>query len=190
MKTRRAPASAGLTLIEMLVVIVMTALTATLVMQGIGQGLALYRRVSADQGALYRELMCRDWLRQTLSAAVSNAPDSDDFSANAQQMRLQTFRPLLGSEGVATAIEWALLADGSLEYREGDQAVTIAAGPGFSAFAFQDDAAAWHGSWPPDDRHRIPERIRLIGADGHMDIAVATQRAPEVPLDATVFERD
>ena len=62
----------GLTLVEMLVVIVLTALTATLVMQGIGQGLGLFQRVSADQGQIYRELICRLWIQQTLSTAVAN----------------------------------------------------------------------------------------------------------------------
>lgn len=186
MTPHRRAATAAFTLIEMLVVIVITALTATLVMQGIGQGLGMYRRVSTDQGGLYRELMCRDWLRQTLGAAVATPGESEDFSANARQIRLLTFRPLLGSEGVATPVEWTLLNDGSLEYREGEQSMTLDAGVPILGFAFQDDAAAWHERWPPDDRRRLPERIRLLGDTEHMDVAVLTRRAadaqPDIPV--------
>ena len=67
---RTAP---GFSLVEMLVVIVITALTATLVMQGIGQGLGMFRRVTADQGQAYHELMSRGWIRQTLATAVAKA---------------------------------------------------------------------------------------------------------------------
>jgi len=201
MNRNSAQSPRGFTLVEMLVVIVITALTAMLVMQGIGQGLGVYQRVRADQGELYRELMCRDWLRQVLGAAVpgaggdrseggagdpgtERAPAGDPFSGDARHVFLVTLRPLLGSEGIPTPIELALGEDGALEYREGAQSVRISVGAPVVQFAFADDAGAWHERWPSDAQARLPARIRLGGHSESMDIAVLTRRSPETRVDA------
>ena len=88
MSLRGTRRTTGLTLVEMLVVIVLTALTATLVMQGIGQGLGLFQRVAADQGQIYRELVSRLWIQQTLSTAVANTGERDEFIGEASTLQL------------------------------------------------------------------------------------------------------
>ena len=169
----------GLTLLELLVVIVMTALIATLVMQGIGQGLGVFQRVSADQGQIYHELMGQQWLRQTLSAAVANPVDQETFKGKGDAVQLRSFRPLLGSEGIPTSIAWRIASDGALQYQEGDQTLAIPSRSAVQRIEYQDSKAEWHDHWPPDEKLLLPERVRFVHDDGFsVDIALLTQRTP------------
>ncbi len=174
---KRAPGlehARGLTLVELLVVIVIVATTATLVVQGIGQGLALFQRVGSGQQALYRELMQRDWIRQTLAAAAPPATGQSAFTGEARRILVTSFRPLLAAEGVPTLVEWSLLDDGALQYREHGQTVRLALAYPILRFAYQDTAGGWHGQWPPVDAAGPPRRVRLAAAEEDFDIGVLT----------------
>lgn len=188
---RRARRAGGLTLVEMLVVLVIVGLTASLVIEGIGQGLGLMRRVGADQGDLYRELMGFGWVSQLVSAAAPNAQAQDGFEGNAGRLRLHTFRPLLGPEGVESVVELELDREGKLLYREGDQSMTLPLAGPVRAFAYQDATDRWYPKWPQDDERWLPERVRIEFDDGNtLDIGVQTQRQPFVNNDDMLFERD
>jgi len=181
----------GLTLVELLVVIIITALIATLVMQGVGQGLGMLQRVNRDQGHAYRELMGREWLRQTLAAAVANTLDSDEFLGTAHGLSLRTFRPLLGPEGVSTAISWTVQGDGMLQYREEDQIIRLDPGREILRIEYQDAATTWHSRWPQDDKRHLPVRIRFVAAQEEIiEISLLTQRLPFQSGDEEVFDEE
>ncbi len=164
----------GLTLVELLVVIVIVATTATLVVQGIGQGLALFQRVGTGQQALYRELMQHDWIRQTLAAAAPPAAGQSAFTGGARRILFTSFRPLLAPEGIPTAVEWSLLEDGALEYREQGQTVRLTLTRPILRFGYEDMAGSWHEQWPPAEADGPPRRVRLAAADEDFDIGVLT----------------
>lgn len=183
----------GLTLVELLVTIVLVALTVSLVIGGIGQGSALLARVSADQGEVYQELMARAWLRQTLATAATPATGQRGFEGSPEQLHLRTFRPLLGSEGIATDIVWRAAPQGGLEYVEGDQSIQVTALPALARFEYQDASLAWHGEWPVEDEETgLPERVRVVFADGgdRLDVALITQRAPFAHSDESMYDRE
>jgi general secretion pathway protein J len=181
----------GLTLVELLVVIIITALIATLMMQGIGQGLGMLQRVNRDQGHAYRELMGREWLRQTLAAAVANTLDSDEFLGTAQGLSLRTFRPLLGPEGISTAISWTVQDDGLLQYQEQDQLIRLDPGSEILRIEYQDDAAEWHSRWPQDEKRQLPERVRFVTArDDPVEIGVLTRRLPFQHDDEAAYDEE
>ena len=116
----------GLGLLELIVALMLVTLASTLVMQGIGQGLGMLRRVANDQGVAYHELMARAWLRESIAAAAAQAatvnsdgaeqeegdaeparpaePPRPVFAGSAATLEMQSFRPLLGAEGVATPL--------------------------------------------------------------------------------------
>src|SRR5262245_46678960 len=121
----RRRAARGLTLVELLVTLVLVALTVSLVVGGIGQASALLGRVAQDQGEVYQELMAREWLRQTLSAAAAPLSGQTGFQGSPLELRLRSFRPLLGSEGVATEIAWSAAPRTGLVYAEGDQQLAV-----------------------------------------------------------------
>jgi prepilin-type N-terminal cleavage/methylation domain-containing protein len=181
----------GLTLIEMLVVIVITGLVASLVVQGIGQGLGLFRRVSADQGLIYRELVSLEWLRQTVATAVPNRAEADEFIGTPEQLQMLTFRPLLGPEGVQTPIEWAIDGEGGLLYREGEQTIAVDIGAPVVGMEFQDAQLAWHSRWPLDESRDLPERVRFTLADDEFFlVTLVTQKVSFFYADDLMFERD
>lgn len=172
----------GLTLVELLVAIVLVALASTLVMQGIGQGLGLVGRVTRDQGAAYHELMARGWLRDSVGATAALASAGDGFRGSATAVSLVSFRPLLGSEGVASPISWSAGAGGQLVYTEQDQSVPMTALPPLGYIEYQDAAGTWQPSWPPPvdagagegtDDGLLPRRLRFVFAeDDTLEVAL------------------
>ena len=182
----------GLTLVELLVTFVLVALTVSLVVGGIGQASALLAHVAADQGEVYQELMARAWLRQTVAAAAAPATGQRSFAGSAQEMHLRSFRPLLGSEGIATDIVWSAAPGTGLIYAEGDQQMQITALPALSQFEYQDADKIWHNDWPPEEKSGLPERVRLVFADGddRLDVRLITQTAPYFDSDEATFDRE
>ncbi len=163
--------SRGLGLLELLVALVLVTLASSLVMQGIGQGLGMLRRVATDQGTAYHELMARAWLRESIAAAASEAvaqaaddagdagqnvadsrpavPPRPVFAGTAGTIEMQSFRPLLGAEGVATAIRWSADPQQGLRYEEGDQQVLVDALPPVQRIEYQGPDGNWQPQWPP-----------------------------------------
>jgi len=165
----------GLGLLELIVALMLVTLASTLVMQGIGQGLGMLRRVANDQGVAYHELMARAWLRESVAAAAAQAAeaavaDPEDagqarkveseqatalaqpvFSGTASTIDMQSFRPLLGGEGVATSIRWSADPQRGLRYEEGGQQVWVDALPPVQRIEYQGPDGNWQPQWPPAD---------------------------------------
>jgi len=179
---------------------VLVTLASTLVMQGIGQGLGMLRRVAADQGTAYHELMARAWLRESVAAAAAQAatvtsdgseeegeveqarpaePPRPVFAGTAATLDMQSFRPLLGAEGVATPIRWSADPQQGLRYEEDDQQVLVDALPPVQRISYQDGDGNWQPQWPPADAPQpgaaqadalapasdLPVRVRFEFAD-------------------------
>ncbi len=202
----------GLGLLELLVALVLVTLAATLVMQGIGQGLGMLRRVAADQGAAYHELMARAWLRESIAATAAQAPESisdgadesedvvpEDrpqeqvrpvFYGTASAIEMQSFRPLLGAEGVATPIRWSADPRQGLRYEEGDQLVLVEALPPLQRIEYQSPDGNWQPQWPPTDAPQagtgapasaLPVRVRFeFPGDDRLDVVLLTRHTPRV----------
>lgn len=177
----RPHAQRGLTLVELLVTLVLVALATSLVIGGIGQASALLGRVTADQGSGYEELMARTWLRQSIEAVVPQAGDQRSLVGGPGELRIQSFRPLLGSEGVATELAWRIGAQGALEYQEGDQAMQVGALPPMLRFEYQGADLAWHEEWPLDEDSGLPERVGIVFA-GEEDRLLLAPYAPKAPV--------
>ena len=94
----------GLTLVEMLVVLVIVGLVSTLLVQGLGNALSLYSRVQSKQKQTFSEAMLHRWWRGTLSAAAPNRLKKQDFIGDAFSLKMQTFKPLLSDDGVITRV--------------------------------------------------------------------------------------
>lgn len=171
----------GLGLLELLVALVLITLASTLVMQGIGQGLGMLRRVATDQGVAYHELMARAWLRDSVAAAAAQAamvtsdgleddevteqdvrpatPPLPVFAGTNASLEMQSFRPLLGPEGVATPIRWSADPQQGLRYEEGDQQVLVDALPPLQRIEYQASDGSWQSQWPPAASPKADESV-------------------------------
>jgi len=174
-----AAAQRGLTLVELLVTLLLVGLAASLVTGGISQAGGLLARVTADQGLIYDELMARAWLRQSIEAAVPPLGDEQEFMGGPAQLRLRSFRPLLGSEGVPTTLAWQATAQGGLEYLEGEQQMRIDALPPLIRIEYQDAQLAWHDEWPVGEEQGLPVRVGFVfaGEDDRLDVTLRARRA-------------
>ena len=107
-------------------------------------------------------------------------------------MRFSSYRPLLGSEGVATRLGWSVAGD-ALEYAEDTQSFRVDAMPQIAGFEYQDAELAWHDAWPAGEEGGLPERVAVVFAGAgaeRLEIAVRTRRAPFMNADEAMYERE
>jgi hypothetical protein len=204
----------GLGLLELLVALLLVTLSASLVVQGIGQGLGMLRRVATDQGVAYHELMARAWLRESIGAAaasatqasvgeddvepvaekravdqaIDEAPAAPDFAGTSTEFTMQSFRPLLGSEGIATPITWRAEPERGMRYIEAEQQVEVTALPELQRIEYQGSDGSWYNSWPPPERNSeatetpsspLPLRVRLVfPGDDRLDVLLLARHSP------------
>ncbi len=211
----------GLGLLELLVALLLVTLSASLVVQGIGQGLGMLRQVAADQGVAYHELMARAWLRESIGAAAANAgsgataedeeeldvdqaideaPAAPDFAGSSTEFTMQSFRPLLGSEGIPTPITWRAEPERGMRYIEGEQQVEVTALPALQRIEYQGSNGTWYNSWPPQERNTeatetpsspLPLRVRLVFPDDdRLDVLLLARHSPRTDTEIDDAELD
>ncbi len=211
----------GLGLLELLVALLLVTLSASLVVQGIGQGLGMLRQVAADQGVAYHELMARAWLRESIGAAAANAgsgataedeeeldvdqaideaPAAPDFAGSSTEFTMQSFRPLLGSEGIPTPITWRAEPERGMRYIEGEQQVEVTALPALQRIEYQGSNGTWYNSWPPQERNTeatetpsspLPLRVRLVfPGDDRLDVLLLARHSPRADTEIDDAELD
>jgi len=172
----------GFTLIEMLVVLVLTAVVVGVVFEGLSRVADLRVRLARHLDGALDETIVGSWFRGTVASLQPdyiNAPGA--FRGSATEMSGLTFKPIDQPSGGATAFAWRLLPDASgvtrLSYRGTDGAwreVAAWAGAG-ARFLYAGPDGEWRSEWPPPfaggttplgsivqrDRPQLPRFIRL-----------------------------
>lgn len=145
----------GFTLVEMLVVLVITGLLVGLVFD------ALYVFRRANDRVSERTLAGRDaalagaWFADSVAGlrAVAGQSAAPPFEGAADAFAGTTTLAISGGAGVPARVRWSLDAGaGTLSYRQGEPAgpVEVFAAPqGAVRFAYHDGAGRWHDRWPP-----------------------------------------
>lgn len=174
----------GLTLLEMLVVLMIAAMALALGFQSLGQ----WRRTSSsiaalDQGTREATLV-REWLASSLRALVPL--DDAPFEGDANGLSGTTLRPLLAGQGGSTAIAWRIVADGDdrprLQLQEGASTLELPMADAASArFAYMAPDGSLHDRWPPalGLHEQLPASIMLVLDDERVwASAIAGPRKP------------
>jgi len=186
----------GLTLLEVLVVLVIVSLVATMMMQGFGYTMGMYQRVVNTQRDGYKQVMAYKWLRQTLSATAPPRDYDVYFKADAQGLVATSFHPLfraaegktvIGWRVESTAVGWALI------YTEAEQDFQVLQGDdGLASFEYLDAQDSWRDSWPPEEvePRRIPEAVRLMVGEDNYTAVINTRKTAEVGFDEVLYGRD
>ncbi|MGE5093854.1 MAG: type II secretion system protein J [Betaproteobacteria bacterium] len=177
----------GFTLLEMLVVLVITSLVSSVLMGGLQHVLWLQDSFGAEAFDAQQGAMQTAWFRQTLNAVV---PDRDKaphaFRGESRECGGLTIAPLDLPEGTLAPFAWRLKFDAAsgrtqLLYGTGDDAPEILSWPGNSgAFEYVDANGEAHDTWPPflGQWPQLPSEVRLRrSADAPLLIAV-----PKGPL--------
>lgn len=166
-------AQRGFTLLEALVVLVLTALIATVLVEGIGRVADLRRRMASRVEAAPELAMRTGWFRNAIAATL---PDlrrgSDRFRGDAATLSGITTAPLGDASGVPTPYAWRIRGvEGGyvLETRErADWIAVLGWREPAGKFTFLGPDGRIRDRWPTDEAGlpQLPEAILLqAGAD-------------------------
>jgi general secretion pathway protein J len=176
----------GLTLLEMLVVLVVAALLGTLLVQGFGFFLGKYDAVRRMQSRAFEASVQQLWFVSTVQSMVPLLAPDQRFVGDPTGFEGTTLQPLAAQSGVPRRIGWKIRNDqGVVEvhYVEADQIdwrVMQFPAPSLS-FQYADAAGTWFDAWPVSGTSttRIPGMVRLIKDTGETVWAARLELYPE-----------
>jgi prepilin-type N-terminal cleavage/methylation domain-containing protein len=163
--TRRRRAS-GLTLLEMMVVLMIASMAMALGYQSLSQWQRAETSMASVGGQLRRLRLTQAWLDGSLSGLtpIEEAP----FAGTADGLQGTTTRPILASQGGQTPIAWAIRpGQGAvvLELQEGAETIEIPLEGAVTAhFSYLDRAGKAYPQWPPKLglNDQLPAAIALV----------------------------
>lgn len=158
----------GLTLLEMLVVLVLVGLITTILVQSVTFVLGSYHKVNSYQQRFQYRAMGLGWYRSSLSNSIATLDSEFAFKGRASSISLYTTAPVFEESGVMVKAEWHVKErDGIAElyYRENE-------GPLFrvyqvealrALFMYRGQQGGWQESWPAEGlpEGTLPNRIKL-----------------------------
>lgn len=181
----------GLSLIEMLVVIVIVSMVSVLLIQGLGGALSLYDRVRNNQQRLNYQSMGQTWFRTTVAGVVSNRLHLQRFQGSPAQVEFVTLRPLLSAEGVPTQVRWIIDLDnqGRLIYQEGGEQFSLSVESSQNRkFQFLDAQGHWQERWPFErDGTSLPMGVAVVDEQGSLTALIGADREAIFHIDEIEF---
>ena len=171
----------GMTLLELLVVMVLLSVITALLMQGLSQSLAIYERVQRRQYEGVPQLLVMQWLNDSVASmqAELDAPRqlrgvSFYFEGSSQQ-------PLVAQTGEVHPVRWSINQRGAggvtLDYRQPGRNWTLFRWPEGTqvTFSYLGEQGNTHIQWPPEQTlislrpdGRMPVAIQLMGSSPAM----------------------
>jgi general secretion pathway protein J len=166
----------GFTLLEMLVVMVLTALITTLLMGGLSMVYRLQSRFGPEIFNSQHGAMYADWFRLTINGLMPDYPDGPHlFRGEPDRLSGLTLSPLDQPEGALVPFAWSLRfnpqsGQTQLVYGDAPDSPPILAWPGNAGrFRYLDQQGQAHDNWPPafGASAQLPVAIRLELPSGH-----------------------
>jgi len=177
--------SHGFTLLEALVVLVITGLVSVVLVQGFGLLLSARTSVQDKVAAVNEAVVEQSLFLEPLRGVVPDYPDRPHlFTGDAQRLHGMTARPLQARAGTPVPFTLTLTYDRqsdqtTLTYQEDntDPLVLGSWDGAKGAFAYRDITGPWQESWPPQGNPRAPQTpwlIRLTKGTGFPSNMVAS----------------
>ncbi len=181
----------GFTLLEILVVLVLTGMITGILMQALNQVFRLQQHFGVElfnsqQGEMYAE-----WFRQSVNGLMPDRRDGRHrFKGEEHEMSGLTLAPLDSAAQSLQPFAWRIAFDArdgrtDLRYGPDDQSPVILSWPGNSGrFVYFDDANQPHDAWPPflGQWPQLPRAINLeYGAADGERVVVAVPKGPVEP---------
>ena len=165
-----AVAARGLTLVEMLVVLVLVSLLGTLVIQGTGFFLGQYAAIDRIQRDSSLAALREHWFASTVAAMIPSRLAARRFVGNNAAFEGVTLQPLAAEAGRPVRVRWSIEAGRVLYTERGSQPWTVlSVRDGTLMFQYADTAGGWRERWPQHEkREYIPRMVRLRSSDGRV----------------------
>jgi len=174
----------GFTLMEILVVLVISSATSVVLFQALDRVNRLRGGVDGGLPAMQQNSMAAEWYRLTVRGLISSGSEGGrKFRGDAHEWEGMTINPLGEGAGIATPIRWKLLfepADGLIHliYLQDNRPASILTWQGCKpAFVYFDPAGGRHDAWPPPlGQHApLPQIVFLAtaGCDGAPNVVAA-----------------
>ncbi len=171
----RSSGAGGFTLVELLVVLVITALVSAVLLSGFERVLDIRLRLAGFLDGVDAPILVADWFRASVGGLVPDAKTGRDrFAGSTRRLTGLSLAPLNDTAGVPTRITWEIAFDADagrsyLRYRNGAEAeMTIASWPGdYGGLSYCGSDLACHSAWPLDQPStELPALIRLDALKG------------------------
>ncbi len=168
---RRCLAS-GLSLLEMLVVLVLTSLLSTLLIQGLGLFFSTMDRVQRYSARAAEDSMPQHWFAASVRSMVPYLEQPRAFVGESDAFEGMTLTALTAEPGLSRRIRWFITDLNSVHYRELDGVdwIILHEPRATLAFEYADRAGVWKTQWRSSAAARqwIPSQIRLTAEDGRI----------------------
>ncbi len=169
--TQCGAASAGFTLMETLVMLVLVSLAATMMFQMLESFRIAQQRVAAQAGQLDRSSLFEAWLIDGVRGL--RAEPGQPFAGSRSGFEGVTLNPLFGSGGAPSAIEWQIRATsdgGDIAYAEDGQERWTMPLRDFEGarFVYFDREGKQHDRWPPAQglQESLPAGVGFVRGTG------------------------
>lgn len=186
--TKKRHTAAGFTLLEMLVVLILTGMITTLLLQGLHQIYRLQSHFGAEMFNTRQGAMHIAWYRQTINGLIPDYPGGKrEFRGERRQLEGLTNAPLNSPESSLVPFRWHLRFDPRrgetlLQYGTGEEGATILSWQGDSGeFVYLDAKGDPHDTWPPaiGQWPQLPSAVHLQTGKPEQDkIIVAAPLGP------------
>ena len=168
--------ASGLTLLEMMVVLLIAGMALALGYQSLGQWRRAEAAIAGHAGTLRQEQLAQQWLESSIRGLM---PMQDTpFAGDATSLSGMTSRPVVASQGGTTVLAWTIEgADRTLLLEEDGQSTRLPLPEGGRArFVYLDKEGKEHDRWPP-----------ALGLFPHLPTAVALVQEAPTPTDRSRY---
>ena len=147
----------GFTLLEVIVVLVISSMIAAVLMQGLSLILTVRTTLAQKIFGLEKAVLQRNLFLEPLRGLVPDYPEKPDvFVGNERRLHGLTVRPIQNRPGAPVGVDLYMVYDADKEqtvlmYQErGRAAIALGSWPGNSgSFSYRDRTGEWLPSWPP-----------------------------------------
>ena len=142
----------GLTLLEMMVVLLIAGMAVALGFQSLGQWRRANAAISSISGTIQQTTLTESWLADSLRGLIP-VPEQT-FEGSEDKVLGVTTLPVQSHQGGATDIEWSIRSEAGLPHlllKEGtDRRLDLPlSGVSRARFAYMDKEGKLHAQWPP-----------------------------------------
>lgn len=189
----------GFTLMEILVVLVLVAITVSLAFEMLGAYRLAKERVAVQADDLGRRALLEAWFIESIRGVV--AVEEGMLAGAETRVAATSLNPVLAGRGAPTEFEWEIEDNpGSLqmvyrEYGEERWRVALPSGTEAARFVYLEASGAMQPQWPPamGMQGELPGSVALVidAPDGRQRVMLASVRGPLLPrIDAFEMGED